>query len=236
MTEPRHTPQPTIDAAQLIVADLESCQRERRRHFLPALAIVTLAVGGALLMMGLRPDLLAQPWWQLVVQCVLWVLCLIVFPAIGLGLMFPSRGARIGLAAGAVGLTMAATLGVPEPAMFGSDHHFQLAGGCGLMITVYATVVLLMGLLSGAFIQRRKASAVYWISAGISLTALTAITWQCPMTGAAHVVPSHLGVAAALMIGTSSIGVFVHRRRLRDRRATPTPDREPDRKPGPAGS
>ncbi|KIG18170.1 hypothetical protein DB30_01674 [Enhygromyxa salina] len=211
MTEPRHT----IDAARLIVADLESGQRQRRRHFLPALAIVTLAVGGAMLMMGLRPDLLAQPWWQLVLQCLLWVLCLIVFPAIGLGLMFPSRGVRIGLAAGAVGLTLAATLGVPHFQAMGADVHFHLGGGCGLMITVYATMVLLMGLLSGAFVQRRKATAVYWISAGISLTALTAITWQCPMTGAAHVVPSHLGVAAGLMLGTSLIGVFVHRRGLR---------------------
>jgi lysylphosphatidylglycerol synthetase-like protein (DUF2156 family) len=205
-----------IDAAQLIVADLESGQRQRRRHFLPALAIVTLAVAGAMLLMGLRPDLLAQPWWQLVLQCVLWVMCLIVFPAIGLGLVFPSRGARIGLAAGAVGLTMIATLGVPDAQMFGDDHHFSLGGngggGCGLMISVYAAAVLLMGLLSGAFVQRRKATAVYWISAGISLTALTAITWQCPMTGAAHVVPSHLGVAAALMIGTSLIGVLAHRR------------------------
>ena len=209
MTEPRHS----IDAAQLIVADLESGQRQRRRHFLPALTIVTLAVGSAMLVMGLRPDLLAQPWWQLALQCVLWVLCLIVFPAIGLGLMFPSRGARVGLAAGAAALTIAATLGAPEAQLSGAaDKHFHFAGGCGLMITAYATVVLLMGLLSGAFVQRRKATAVYWISAGISLTALTAITWQCPMTGAAHVVPSHLGVAAALMIGTSLIGVFVHQR------------------------
>lgn len=210
MTQSHHT----IDAAQLIVEDLESGQRRRRRHFLPALAIVTLAVGGAMLIMGLRPDLLAQPWWQLLLQCVLWVLCLIVFPAIGLGLMFPTRGARVGLAVGAVGLTMVATLGVPEAQVFGPDDHFHLAGGCGLMITAYASVVLLMGLLSGAFVQRRKTTAVYWISAGISLTALTAITWQCPMTGAAHVVPSHLGVAAALMIGTSLIGVFVHRQSL----------------------
>jgi hypothetical protein len=204
----------SIDAAQLIVADLESGQRQRRRRFLPALVIVSLAVGGAMLIMGLRPDLLAQPWWQLILQCVLWILCLIVFPAIGLGLMFPSRGARVGLAAGAVGLTMIATLGAPEPWVLGTDEHFYLAGGCGLMITTYAAVVLLMGLLSGAFVQRRKTTAVYWISAGISLTALTAITWQCPMTGASHVVPSHLAVAAALMIGTSLIGVFVHRRGL----------------------
>ncbi|PRP90575.1 hypothetical protein ENSA5_63780 [Enhygromyxa salina] len=213
---------PTIDAAKLIVADLESRQRDRRRHFIPALAIVVLALGGAMLLMGLRPDLLDQPWWQLALQCVLWVLCLIVFPAIGLGLVFPSRGARIALAVGTVGLAILATLGLPEGHMFGPDKHFDLGGGCGMMITVYATVVLLMGLLSGAFVQRRKTSAVYWIAAGISLTALTAITWQCPVNGAAHVVPSHLGVAAALMIGTSVIGILARRRTRRDDPAEPS--------------
>lgn len=202
--------EPKLDAAKVILDDLESRQRQRRRHFLPALFIVVLAIVGGILVMGLRPDLLEQPWWQLALQCLLWLLCLIVFPAIGLGLTFPSRGARIGLAAGTVGLTLLATLGVPEAGMFDADEHFH--GGCGMMITVYAAVVLLMGLLSGAFVQRRKVSAVYWIAAGISLTALTAITWQCPLSGAAHVLPSHLGVAAALMIGTSLVGIFAHRR------------------------
>lgn len=207
-----------IDAASLIVADLQHAQRNRRRHFLPALLIVVFIVGG-LMMLGLRPDLLEQPWWQLALQCVLWLLCLIVFPAIGLGLIFPSRPARIGLAAGAVGLTLFATLGVPQGDLFGPDQHF--GGGCGTMISVYAAVVLLMGILSGAFVQRRKSSAVYWISAGISLTALTAITWQCPVSGAAHVVPSHLAVVAGVMVCTSLVGVFTHRRHRRHRGRAP---------------
>ncbi len=202
----------SVDAAKLIVEDLESRLGERRRHFIPALIIVVVAIGGAMLMMGLRPDLLAQPWWQLGLQCLLWVLCLIVFPAIGLGLLFPGRTLRVFLAASAVALTVLATLGLPAGS-HGVDEHFHFAGGCGAMIAVYATVVLLMGLLSGAFVQRRKTSAIYWIAAGISLTALTAITWQCPMTKATHVVPSHLGVAAALMVGTSLIGILAHRRK-----------------------
>jgi hypothetical protein len=200
-----------IDAAKLIMADLESRQRERRRHFIPALSIVVLVVAAAMLIMGLRPDLLQQPWWQLGLQCVLWLLCLVVFPAIGLGLLFPSRGGRIGLAASAVALTFLATLGLPSPTMF--EDHAHGGGGCAMMISVYVVAVLLMGLLSGAFVQRRKTAAVYWIAAGIALTGLTAITWQCPTTGAAHVLPSHLGVAAALMVLTSLIGVLAHRRR-----------------------
>lgn len=199
-----------MDAAKLIAADLESQQRRRRRHFLPALGIVVLTVGGAMVLMGLRPDLLEQPWWQLAIQCVLWLLCLGVFPAIGLGLLFPSRGVRIGLAAGAVGLTVLATLGLPSAAMFEPDTHGGL--GCSVMIAIYAGVVLVMGLLSGAFVQRRRTAAVYWIAAGVALTGLTAITWQCPVTGASHVLPSHLGVAVGLMVATSLVGVLAHRR------------------------
>jgi hypothetical protein len=199
-----------IDAAELILADLGVQQARRRRHFVPALVIALLAIGVPMAVIGLRPDLLAQPAWQLVLQCVLWLVCLILFPAIGLGLMFPSRGTRVMLAGGAVGLTLLATLGVP--AGLGDDEgHSGVA--CSLLIVFYALAVLVMGLLSGAFVQRRSSSAVYWIAAGISLIALSAITWQCPVTGVAHVVPSHLAVAAGLMIATSLVGIAVHRRR-----------------------
>ena len=215
-----------LDAAKLICADLEKTQRRRRRHFLPALVIVVLALGGGMLVVGLRPDLLEQPAWQLVLQCVLWLLCLIVFPAIGLGLVFPSRGVRIGLAGSAVGLTVLATLGLPTPEMWAPDTHGGL--GCGALVTIYAVVVLLMGLLSGAFVQRRKTAAVYWIAAGVALTGLTAITWQCPLTGAAHVLPSHLGVAAVLMVATSVIGLLAHRLRDRPGLSPAAPDAGPE--------
>ncbi|MFV8754356.1 hypothetical protein ACNOYE_27740 [Nannocystaceae bacterium ST9] len=200
-----------VDAATLILADLDVQQSRRRRHFLPALVIAMIAIAGPMVIIGVRPDLLAQPAWQLLLQCVLWLLCLIVFPAIGLGLIFPSRGSRIGLAAGAVGLTLLATLGVP--AGLGNDDHGHSGAACSMLIVFYALAVLLMGLLSGAFVQRRRVSAVYWIAAGISLTALSAITWQCPATGIAHVLPSHLAVAAGLMVATSLIGIVAHRRR-----------------------
>ncbi len=215
MTAPDHEDQresAPLDVAALIVADLESSQQKRRRHFLPALAIVVLALCGGMVVIGMRPDLLAQPWWQLAIQCVLWVLCLIVFPAIGLGLLFPTRGARVGLAVGAVGLTLLATLGFDQTAADIAEAHSHDRWWCAKMITIYAVMVLLMGLLSGAFVQRRRASAVYWIAAGISLTALNAITWQCPVTGAAHVLPSHLAMAAVLMIATSLVGVWAHRK------------------------
>lgn len=200
-----------VDAAQVILADLDMQQSRRRRHFAPALVIAMIAVAGPMLVIGLRPDLLAQPAWQLALQCVLWLLCLIVFPAIGLGLMFPSRGTRIGLAGGAVGLTLLATLGVP--AGLAAEDHGHSGAACSMLVVFYALAVLLMGLLSGAFVQRRRTSGVYWIAAGVSLTALSAITWQCPETGIAHVLPSHLAVAGVLMFATSVVGILAHRRR-----------------------
>jgi drug/metabolite transporter (DMT)-like permease len=211
MTE-REQP-PCCDAADLILADLCAQQSRRRRHFLPALVVAMIAIGGPMLIVGVRPDLLAQPAWQLALQCLLWLLCLIVFPAIGLGLVFPGRATRIALAGGAVGLALLATLGVP--AGLGSADHGHSGTACSLLVVFYALAVLVMGLLSGAFVQRRRASAVYWIAAGISLTALSAITWQCPETGVAHVLPSHLAVAAGLMIATSVVGILAHRRRAR---------------------
>lgn len=202
----------SLDAATLIVADLDAQQQRRRRHFLPALLIVIAALVGGMVVLGLRPDLLAQPWWQLAIQCVLWVLCLIVFPAIGLGLLFPSRGLRIGLASGAVGLTLLATLGLEQSAAEIAEAHSHDRLGCATLVSVYAVMVLVMGLLSGAFVQRRRTSAVYWIAAGVALTGLNAITWQCPVTGAAHVLPGHLAVALGLMIASSLVGIWVHRR------------------------
>lgn len=211
MSEPQRTDHVQVDAAELILADLEVQQSRRRRHFVPALIIATIALAVPMAAIGLRPDLLAQPAWQLGLQCVLWLLCLVVFPAIGLGLMFPSRGARVVLASSAVALALLATLGVPSGTA--GDDHGHSGVVCSLLVVFYALAVLLMGLISGAFVQRRRASAVYWVAAGVSLTALSAITWQCPATGIAHVVPSHLAVAAGLMIATSLVGMLVHRRR-----------------------
>ncbi|NVB41565.1 hypothetical protein G6O69_27245 [Pseudenhygromyxa sp. WMMC2535] len=205
-----------IDAAKLILADLDSLQRERRRHFLPALGVILIAVVGGLLLVGLRPDLFDQPWWKLLVQALIWLMCLLVFPAIGLGLIFPSRGARVALAAVVVGLTPLATLGLPGEFSLGDDCTLT---GCGMMLTAYALLVMLMGLFSGAFLQRRSASAVFWIAAGVSLTALSAVTWHCPMDETSHILHSHLGVALLLMAATSGVGALVRRRAGKQRDA-----------------
>jgi len=208
-----------VDAAKLIVANLESGLRARRRHFIPALVLIVLALGGLMLMTGLRPDLLTQPSWQLALQAALWPVCMMLFPAIGVGLAFPARITRIALAAGVGLVTLLATLGLPHPSVFDPAAHCDFAGGCMMMIGLYAAIVLAMVSFNGAFVQRQQRSAVLWIAAGVSLATLAAITWQCPETSPEHVVPSHLGTAIAVMLVASLVGVAIHRRR--ERRVTP---------------
>jgi hypothetical protein len=74
--------------------------------------------------------------------------------------------------------------------------------------------VLLLGLgfISGAFVQRRRASSVFWVAAGLSLAALNVATWHCPITGLLHVVPGHLGGAALLLVLAAVVGMWAHRR------------------------
>jgi hypothetical protein len=200
-----------MKARDAIDRDLAQLQRERRRHFGPALAIAVLGIGGVLVLQGARADLLDQPPWQLGVQIGLWVLCLIAFPAIGLGLVFPRPAVRIALAATGLALAVTATMGWPISARDGTPHAHLV--GCSIWIVAYGAGLLVLGAFAGAFIQRRDRSGVFWIAAGTSLAALEAVTWHCPATGATHVMPYHLGAAALLMLGACVAGLVAHRRR-----------------------
>lgn len=215
MSEPVHAREGGhLDARTLIEDDLERLQRARRRHFVPALVLAAFALASFIVIGGVRPDLLTQPPWQLVIQIALWALCLVVFPAIGLGLLFPGRVARVLLAIGGVLLTVAATLGWPSDVL---PNHDPLAfDGCMVMLSLFGIGLLGLGLFSGAFVQRRRTSAIYWIAAGVALAALNTVTWHCPNTGAAHVMPNHLGGALVMMVLASAVGYVVHRRRRPD--------------------
>ena len=79
----------SLDAVQLIVADLQATRRARTRHFLPALILSLMVVGGLLVLEGLRPDLWHQPVGQLLAQLAVWALCLVALPANGQ--VLPSR-------------------------------------------------------------------------------------------------------------------------------------------------
>ena len=209
-----------LDAHALITGDLAQQRRARRRHFLPALLLVVLVVGASLAISGVRSDLFHQPPWQLGLQIGLWILCLLIFPAIGLGLLFPGRVARVLLAVAGVVATVAAAIGQDTRLFDLAGVRQHLSGehglGCGLVLIGAGVVILGIGLVSGAFVQRRRPAAVYWITAGVALAALNTVTWHCPATGLSHVLPGHLGAATVLLLLASVIAVVAHLRQ-RDR-------------------
>lgn len=194
---------------QAILADLEHGRRSRRRHFLPALLLVAIVAGGVLVSMKTRPDLLELPPAQLVLQASLWVVCLLLMPAIGVGLLFPSRWARVGLAVGAVVLAAAAATGWP----FAEIEHGGDGGmdSCLMLVIGTGTVLVLIGSASGAFIQRRGVSGVFWVASGLALAALNVVTWHCPSSGLMHILPSHVGGAALLLGLAVAVGVLNRR-------------------------
>lgn len=212
------TEEPRIDVSALIIGDLRSRQRERRRHFLPALLLAVLFVGGSLAVFGVRADLLDQPPWQLALQLLLWVLCFLVFPAIGLGLIFPRKGARLGLTLLAVIATIVAAAGQGLAGFTDLARHLTGEHGLGCVGLMMAAglIILVIGVLSGAFSQRRRPSTVYWITAGVTLASLNLVTWHCPATGLAHVLPGHLGGAALLLLLASAVALVAHVRQRRE--------------------
>lgn len=199
------------NAFQAIMQDLRKEQRVRRAHFLPAFLLAAILVIGVLVSTKVRPDLLEQPPAQLVLQGALWIVCLLVLPAVGVGLLFPGRWMRVSLATGAILLAAAASTGWP----FASVHHGGEAGVDGCMMVVMGTGVMLVliGFLSGAFVQRRGVASVFWVAAGLTLVALNVVTWHCPASGLMHVLPGHLGGAALLMGVAVVVGILSRRRR-----------------------
>lgn len=196
------------NALQAILQDLEAGQRVRRAHFLPALMLAAIVVIGVLVSMNVRPDLLEQPPEQLAIQVGLWILCLLVMPAVGVGLMFPGRWLRVGLATTAILLAAAASTGWP----FADIHHGEAGvDKCLMLVMMTGVMLVLIGFLSGAFVQRRGVSGVFWIAAGLSLVALNVVTWHCPNSGLMHVLPSHMGGAIMLMVVAVVVGVLSRR-------------------------
>jgi hypothetical protein len=198
------------NAFQAIMQDLRKEQRVRRAHFLPALLLASILVIGVLVSMKVRPDLLEQPPAQLALQGALWIMCLLVLPAVGVGLLFPGRWLRVGLATGAILLAAAASTGWP----FTGLHHGAEAGldRCLMLVMGTGVMLVLIGFLSGAFVQRRGVASVFWVAAGLTLVALNVVTWHCPHSGLMHVLPGHLGGAALLMGVAVVVGVLSRRR------------------------
>jgi hypothetical protein len=202
-------PSPIGDVKALICADLERQQRGRRRHFLPALAIAVMSIVTMLTVMGIRPDLIEQPFSMLAPYLLLWATCLIALPAIGVGIWFPPKWARVILVVMAVALTIVTSLGLSTPTesfSFSVDH-------CSLFVVMYGAMLVGLGVISGAFEQRRGSAAIYWIAGGVSLTALQTLTTQCPVSGVSHIATNHLGGAGLLLAMAAAVGYWAHRRR-----------------------
>lgn len=204
----------SVDAARLITEDLKVARRTRVRHFVPALILSLLAVGGFLVLEGLRPDLWRQPIGQIAAQIAAWGLCLVALPAVGMGLWFPPRAIRVTLVLAAIATAVLAALGPDLAGIMAGNVPGQ---GPRLDYCVTATlgtgfVVLAIGVLSGAFAARRRAASALWVSGGLSLMALDAIVWHCPSDDPGHNLYSHLGAAALLMLLASVAALIVHRR------------------------
>lgn len=199
-----------LDAVSAITADLQRVRRERRARFVPAALLAALVVVGGLLVTQVRPDLLEQPPAQLAVQVAGWVSCLLVLPAIGVGLMFPGRGARVGWVVLAILTTATSVTGWPFDRVHlvhaGSATHGL---GCLGLVLGAGALLLAIGLASGAFLARHRRTGVYWIAAGLALVALNLVTSHCPRTGLMHVLPQHLGGAATLLGVTVAIALWM---------------------------
>ncbi|MEM7151572.1 MAG: hypothetical protein AAF799_01975 [Myxococcota bacterium] len=201
---------PNPNAKHAILQDLKQGQKVRRAHFLPAVGLVAIVVVGVLVSMKTRPDLLELPPAQLALQGCLWILCLLVMPAVGVGLLFPSRTARFALAGTAILLAAAAATGWP----FAHVHHGGEGGvdRCLSLVMGTGVMLVLIGFLSGAFVQRRGVSGVFWVASGLALVALNVVTWHCPSSGLMHILPSHLG-GAALLLGLAVVVGILSRRK-----------------------
>lgn len=198
-----------IDARALITEDLAVENAKKRRHYMPALYLTVIAVAGFLLVMGFRPDMFRRPM-ELAIAAPLWLLALVGFPAIGLGLWFPNKATRIGLIVGAVALTFLQVVTghnhqYPDaPMAFEFSWGWTCMGGVmamGMMLTVLA-------MLSGAFQQRRASGSIYWIVAGVGLVAFNTVACHCSEDGISHILSSHVlgtlalggvGIVAALL-------------------------------------
>ncbi|MCY1053756.1 hypothetical protein [Nannocystis sp. SCPEA4] len=204
-----------VDAKALIAGDLAERRRERLQHFRPAWLLTAAIPIVGLVLTGARDDFWAQPAWILGLQALVWGLALFALPALGLGLWFPGRAARLvlGLLAAAVAFVVAA-----GPALFdmsyptGMEDHPIYQVGCASLTLGAGALVLAVCALSGAFVQRRRSAGALWLAAAIALLGVLTTTWHCVITGLDHTLPSHLGAGVLMLLVAGLVGAGLHRR------------------------
>ena len=198
------------DAFDAIGADLSAAAQEKRRHFLPALIGAISLILALIALAGIRQDFAGLPLWRQVSLGGSWLVCGLLFPAVGVGLWFPSRSARVVLAAVGLLLPLAAVVGWPlgaEP-----DHA---AAPCGIALVALGGGLVGVGALSGAFAQRRSVASTAWVAVGLTLAALATTSWICPVDAVSHVAWGHLGPAVGLSLLSLALGRWLHRRQRR---------------------
>lgn len=180
-------------AKEIICGDLAALHGSRRRHFRPAFLLALAAFAVFLLLTGVRSDLWEQPTWQIAMQLAAWFLGLLLFPMVGVGLWFPSRWVRLTMAIFGAGIAIVAATSWENS---GGVSH---GGGCSALLVALGLVFLGIGALSGAFAERRSASAPFWIAGGVALASLELATWVCPDATVRHVMPMHMLPAIGLV-------------------------------------
>lgn len=195
------------DVLEAIGADLSAETREKRRHFLPALVGAISLVCALLAMAGIREDFIEMPMWRQIALGASWLVCGLLFPAVGVGLWFPARGTRIALAVAGIAIPVAAVVGWP----MGTDPP-QQAASCGMALVALGTGLVGVGALSGAFAQRRAATSTTWVAAGLTLAALATTSWICPVDHGGHLAWGHLIPGLAFAAVALAVGRRLHRR------------------------
>jgi len=190
-----------------IGADLSAGTREKRRHFLPALVGAISLIFALVAMAGIRQDFLEMPMWRQVALGASWIVCGLLFPAVGVGLWFPPRRTRIALAIAGVAIPLAAVIGWP----IGAEPPHD-AAPCGIALVALGTGLVGVGALSGAFAQRRAAASTTWVAAGLTLAALATTSWICPVDHGGHLAWGHLLPALMFAALALALGRRLHRR------------------------
>jgi hypothetical protein len=194
--------------ALAIEAQLGDGLRARRARFWAAFVAAAMVLGGGLWMMGPRPDLIALPAAGLVLAAVL-VIAVLVLPAIGAGVFFPSRTTSLGLFGAALaGLGYVVIAGVDRgPWVGGPVAPF---GPCATAGASVASVLLVAALFGRAFVERRARRAVVWTAAGVGISAATFVTSVCQSHDPAHLLLAHGVPALCAVAAAALIGLWAH--------------------------
>lgn len=200
-----------VDAVSVITRDLGRLHKRRRQRLVVVGIASTLAVVGMLASVGARPDWLEQPLSRLVVHAIVVGLGLVVFPAIGFGLLFPRPKTRYVLVAAAVLAGVAVALAWPPSRASTAALTSNLS--CMLVTATTGLVLLVIGLVGRVFRERPSGAGVFWLAASLYLLCSNAIACHCPNEHWTHTLPSHLAAALLMGLGAAAIGSILPRQR-----------------------